>query len=114
MVIIKATCPACGEVDLTGDQVKLHIGVDADPDSYSFECPSCLAEVRKPADSRVVQLLLSGGVAVEDGSGELARVRRQHPTSPRRAPAITYDDLLEWHSELEAGVLEDFLRSAAA
>jgi hypothetical protein len=114
MVIIKATCPACGEVDLTGDQVKLRIGADAEPDSYAFECPSCLQQIRKPADPRVVQLLLSGGVTLEDAASDLVSVRRQHPASPRRAPAITYDDLLEWHSELEAGVLENFLRSAAA
>jgi hypothetical protein len=29
-------------------------------------------------------------------------------------PAITYDDLLEFHNELESGVLENFLRNAAA
>lgn len=114
MVIIKATCPACGEVDLTGDQVTLHIGVDSEPDSYAFECPSCLEQVRKPADARVAQLLISGGVALDDGTGDPGRAYRQHPASLRRAPAITYDDLIEWHSELEAGVLEDFLRSAAA
>lgn len=111
MVIIKATCPTCGEVDLTGDQVKLRIGIDDEQDSYAFACPECTEVIRKPADARVVQLLISGGVELEDPLAEFAAPR--HPAL-RRAPAITYDDLLEWHSELESGVLENFLRSAAA
>lgn len=126
MVIIKATCPTCGEVDLVGDQVKLHIGIDEEPDWYSFDCPRCLEVIRKPADARVVQLLLSGGVGfVEPASDNQGGPAGDagHPSGgamgdrlsgPRPAPAITYDDLLDWHRELEAGVLENFLRSAAA
>src|ERR1700716_3701706 len=116
MVIIKTTCPSCGEVDLTAEKVELRIALGGTGSSYAFDCPRCTDRVRKPADSRVVQLLISGGVAPEvpaekaQASGRpTARVptageTRHTPThvvSRPSSPAITYDDLLEFHTELE-------------
>ncbi|HEU5001343.1 MAG TPA: hypothetical protein VFW71_01000 [Actinomycetota bacterium] len=133
MVIIKTTCPTCGEVDLTADRVELRIAIGGAGSSYAFDCPRCCERIRKPADSRVVQLLISGGVAPEiepaakapavaaqtgseTASQAAAAAKAQHPSRAARpaAPPISYDDLLEFHRELEAGVLESFLRSAAA
>ena len=126
MVIIKTTCPSCGEVDLTAEKVELRIAIGGTGSSYAFNCPRCTDRVRKPADARVVQLLISGGVAPEvlpepaaGRSEERALAREQHPSHKRvtaksPAPAITYDDLIEFHKELESGVLESFLRNTAA
>ena len=129
MVIIKTTCPSCGEIDLTAEKVELRIALGGTGSSYAFDCPRCTDRIRKPADSRVVQLLISGGVAPEilaENTGEsverstkVATAREAHPTRTHVAsrpstPAITYDDLLEFHKELESGVLENFLRNAAA
>lgn len=117
MVIIKTTCPSCGEVDLTADKVELRIAIGGNGSSYAFNCPRCDDRVRKPADSRVVQLLISGGIAPEVvADDDDAAAREMHPShGPRtQAPAITYDDILEFHRELESGVLDNFLRSAAA
>lgn len=119
MVIIKTTCPKCGEVDLTSDKIALRIAVGGKGTSYTFECPQCTEQVRKPADSRVVQLLISGGVSPEVISDEQAAIeqnaRDQHAVhSPRTPlPPITYDDILEFHREIEDGVLENFLRNAS-
>jgi len=137
MVIIKTTCPSCGEVDLTADKVELRVAIGGEGSSYAFDCPRCTDRVRKPADARVVQLLISGGVAPEilpapepvSGSvpgpvsghllGPAEAARAAHPSSHRgaaggMAPAFTYDDLIEFHKELEAGVLENYLRNTAA
>jgi hypothetical protein len=129
MVIIKTTCPSCGEVDLTAEKVELRIALGGTGSSYAFDCPRCTDRVRKPADSRVVQLLISGGVAPEilaekaeasvERGAKVAAARDAHPARAHVAsrpstPAITYDDLLEFHKELESGVLENFLRNAAA
>lgn len=130
MVIIKTTCPTCGEVDLTADRVELRIAIGGNGSSYAFDCPRCCERIRKPADSRVVQLLISGGVAPEiepanapaavapaaQATEAAATAKAQHPSRVGRpaAPPISYDDLLEFHRELEAGVLETFLRNAAA
>jgi len=128
MVIIKTTCPSCGEIDLTAEKVHLRIALGGTGSSYAFDCPRCSDRIHKPADSRVVQLLISGGVAPEiltettgdaDRTAKVATARDAHPTRTHVAsrpstPAITYDDLLEFHNELESGVLENFLRNAAA
>ncbi|MGH2718063.1 MAG: hypothetical protein ACRDJU_05745, partial [Actinomycetota bacterium] len=111
MVIIKTTCPNCGEVDLTADKVQLRIAIGGNGSSYAFDCPVCTDRIRKPADSRVVQLLIQGGIAPEvvgddevqsSGSEPASReatARELHPATAGRppAPALTYDDLLEFH-----------------
>jgi hypothetical protein len=115
MVIIKTTCPKCGEVDLTAEKVELRIAIGGKGTSYSFDCPSCTDRVLKPADARIAQLLISGGVAPEIITDERSDAEPK-PAKPARpqAPALTYDDLLEFHRQLESGVLEKFLRNAAA
>ena len=50
MVIIKTTCPTCGEVDLTADRVELRIAIGGSGSSYAFDCPRCCERIRKPAD----------------------------------------------------------------
>ena len=50
MTTIKATCPTCGEVALTPDDIELRVDQDRTEGSfYGFECPRCTAQVRKPA-----------------------------------------------------------------
>ncbi len=96
MTTIKATCPTCGEVALTPDEVELWIDRGARDDSfYAFTCPACLCVVRKPADERVIRLLTSGGVEVRD-------VAPAAPPRPPRfdGPAFTHDDLLDFHTLL--------------
>ena len=114
MVIIKTTCPSCGEIDLTAEKVELRIALGGTGSSYAFDCPRCTDRVRKPADARVAQLLISGGVAPEV-IGDDQGAPEQQPTHPRKTAApLTYDDLLEFHKELESGVVETFLRNHAA
>lgn len=62
MTIIKATCPCCGDVELTRDQVRLTVHPVRDRSNYSFVCPKCDDEVVKPAGSEVIRLLKMGGV----------------------------------------------------
>ncbi len=101
MTTIRATCPTCGEVGLTPDEIELRVDeTDASASYYAFACPSCFDTVRKPADDRVVRLLISGGVEV------LAMVPAGPP--PRRlserfdGPTISHDDLLDFHALLSS------------
>lgn len=96
MVTIKATCPACGEVSLGPADIDLYVDRGGPHGSaYSFDCPHCRSRVRKPADDRVVRLLVSGGVQARRET----RPRRleQVADSVRTAPALTPDDLLDFH-----------------
>lgn len=98
MTTIKATCPACGEVALTPDEMALHVDSSgAGRSSYEFCCPDCGDAVRKPADDRIVRLLMSGGVPVVDDPAEPAALQ-----SRMTGPQFTHDDLLDFHTLLES------------
>ena len=110
MTTIKATCPTCGEVGLTPQDIELRVDdSDTTASFYAFDCPSCMGNVRKPADERVVRLLISGGVEVQP----LAQT-----PPPRRlferydGPKFTKDDILDFHLLLERDDLLTALLSA--
>jgi hypothetical protein len=95
MTTIKATCPDCGEVDLTADDILLRIGAGEGSNTYGFSCPRCAEFVEKPADERVIRLLLSGGVMPM-----LVHVPAE-ALEPRSGPPINHDDLLSFHELLQ-------------
>ena len=108
MTTIRATCPTCGEVGLTPDEVELHVDPTGHRQaSYCFDCPSCLELISKPADERIVRLLASGGVPVRE-SQDAERA------AGAGGPSLTYDDLLDFHDLLETdgwfGELIELLR----
>jgi hypothetical protein len=89
MTTIKASCPCCGDVDLTPPQVRLVVCSVETWSYYSFVCETCHEEVRKPAAPQVVALLTSGGVRPERWSIP-AEALEEHD-----GPAITHDDVLD-------------------
>ena len=104
MTTIKASCPTCGEVELTSADIALMVCSYAPLSYYAFHCPSCLDEVRKPADDHVISLLMSGGV--EATVWEVPEEALEAHTGP----AISYDDLLDLVLALES---DDFLAAHA-
>ncbi len=90
MTTIKASCPTCGEVELTPADVSLVVCSHAPLSYYAFSCPGCTEQVRKPADDHVVSLLVSGGVpaSVWDLPGEALELHD--------GPRLSYDDLLDF------------------
>lgn len=102
MTTIKATCPGCGEVDLTADDIVLRIGASKTVNTYGFSCPDCREFVTKQADDRVIRLLLSGGV-VPVPVHVPAEALEVHA-----GPPLTHDDLLDFHQQLaQDGWLEE-------
>ncbi len=93
---IRATCPACGEVELTPPDVELRVCRVEERSFYAFVCPECYRTVSKPADRRVVRLLTSGGVPAQPWDPP------EEALEPRSGPALTWDDLLDLHLELES------------
>ncbi len=94
MTTIKASCPTCGEVELTPEDVALMVCTHAPLSYYAFECQSCGVEVRKPADDHVVSLLVSGGVPAQvwELPGEALE--------DKGGPVLSYDDLLDFALQL--------------
>jgi hypothetical protein len=104
MTTIRVSCPHCGAVDLTPEEVRLRIVGTLErvvgPDShYAFTCPSCCEQIAKPADQKVADILRSGGVEaeiVDEAAAGLA-----HPEDPPAGPMLSFDDLIDFHVLLE-------------
>lgn len=65
MTTIKTTCTRCGDIHLTPNDVALELRPGGREGDYTFTCPSCTFEQRRPANSRVVSVLLATGVHFE-------------------------------------------------
>jgi len=92
MTTIKASCPSCGDVELTPQQVRLVVCSVKSWSYYAFTCTTCQDEVRKPAGRDVVALLISGGVVAEPWNVP-AEALEEHSGA-----ALSYDDVLDFVS----------------
>lgn len=104
MTVIKASCPSCGDVELSPRQVRLVVCSVEERSFYSFACSTCGDEVRKHAGEDVVALLRTGGVLPERWVIP-AEVLEVHD-----GPALSHDDLLDFCLWLESA---DLLSAAA-
>lgn len=104
MATIRATCADCGDVELSSDDVLVRVCVDNGEGTYAFRCPACAMAVSKPAEPRVVELLIASGVRLDRWRlpAELDETRAGEP--------IDHDDLLDFHRLLaDEGRLNDEL-----
>ncbi len=65
MTTIKTTCQRCGDIHLTPNDVSLELRPGGQEGDYHFRCPTCTAHQSRPANSRVVSVLLATGVQFE-------------------------------------------------
>jgi hypothetical protein len=95
MAIIRASCPDCGDVELTSRDVTVRVNSVTNEGSYAFQCPECQLAVSKAAEPRIIDLLVSSGVElyVWKMPAELLE--------ERAGPPINYDDLLTFHYDLQ-------------
>ncbi|HEX4979934.1 MAG TPA: hypothetical protein VFV35_07710 [Acidimicrobiales bacterium] len=95
MATIRASCPTCGDVELTSRDVTVQVCATNNQGSYAFRCPDCRVAVSKLAEQRIVDLLVSSGVRLSVWSlpAEL--------DEPRSGAPLNYDDLLELHLLLQ-------------
>ncbi len=96
MTTIKASCPVCGDVELTPEQMRLVVCNRQEWSYYAFQCTTCADEVRKPADAEIVSLLKSGGVGVTPWHIP-AEALEEHT-----GPVISYDEILDFALWLES------------
>ncbi len=95
MKTIRATCGDCGDIELGADEVRVRVCADDESSSYSFRCPACRTAVVKPAQHRIVELLVAAGVALSTWS------RSSGPAEGRStAGPITHDEVLDFHQRL--------------
>ena len=108
VAMIRASCPTCGDVELTTRDVRVLLCSTNYQSSYAFQCPSCRVAVAKPAEPRVVDVLLASGISLSvwHMPAELDEV---HTGAP-----ISYDDLLEFHFRLRGDVDVDTLLASGS
>jgi hypothetical protein len=90
---------------MKAEAISLELFDDGEQGQYAFTCPDCSADVTRPADRKVVALLLAVGVNAHEAPAATAP---DEPTlapedqgpSPH-APAFTLDDLIDLHFLLE-------------
>ena len=94
VALVRASCPSCGDVELPGTALQARRCETTGEGSYSFGCPECSTVVVKPADQRLLDLLVASGIPMTVWSlpSELAE---DHTGDP-----ISYDDILAFHDLL--------------
>jgi hypothetical protein len=95
MTTIRTSCPICGDVELAPSDLSLQLEAVTGVGTYHFECPHCEQVQARPANHRVVSILLATGVAYE--------VCEDEP--------ITESEIDEFVSQLEGGDWREYLRS---
>jgi len=102
MATIRASCPDCGDIELTTHDMTVRVCAEDQRGSYVFRCPACQMAVTKAAEARIVDLLVSSGVELIVWTPPL-ELREPHPVGD----PFTHDDLLKFHELLqEDGWLE--------
>jgi hypothetical protein len=107
MTTIRTNCPTCGEVDMGTAAISLRLSGDGGQAAYAFTCPECRIHVSKQANRKTVALLVAAGVEVRrlnatEVDEPLAHEIPVEDLSPiPDAPALTIDDLIAFHFELE-------------
>src|ERR1700675_1571773 len=69
MTTIRTTCPRCGEVDMGPQAILLSVRQNGREGSYRFTCPSCSDDGEKRADPKIVAVLVSAGVDIDQSEG---------------------------------------------
>jgi hypothetical protein len=93
--VIKASCHDCGDVELRVDDLEVRVCTQDEQGTYVFRCPSCQMSVVKPAEQRIVDMLVATGVPL---------IEWQLPAElyePREGLPITHDDLIDFHHLLQ-------------
>jgi hypothetical protein len=110
ITVIKTWCSACGELELTSDDLHLHTFKPAhrtgDRNFYEFVCPSCAQLIQRFADVYAVRALRLGEVPETciELPGEYFDPKREWTL------ALSERDLAAFRTALDAG---DFLADAS-
>jgi hypothetical protein len=94
---------------MSAEAISLQIAGDGERGQYTFTCPDCSADVTRPADRKVVALLLAAGVGAEGAPApseapELPSLPAEDRDPSPYAPAFTLDHMIDLHFLLEDDV----------
>jgi predicted RNA-binding Zn-ribbon protein involved in translation (DUF1610 family) len=94
MTTIRTTCAVCGDVELVPTELALELTAMSGTGNYVFACPDCGDTQRRPANHRVVSILLATGVAYEV-------IDERGPITEREIAAFADElDRVDWADQL--------------
>lgn len=93
--VIKASCHDCGDVELGVEQLRVRVCTADTQGTYVFRCPTCQMSVAKPAEQRIIDLLVASGVELVEWRLP-AELFEAH-----QGAAICHDDLIDFHRLLQ-------------
>ena len=94
--VIKASCHDCGDVELGVAELSVRVCTADTQSSYVFRCPTCQMSVSKPAEQRIIDLLVASGVELIEWRLP-AELFEAH-----EGQALTHDDLIDFHHLLQS------------
>lgn len=94
MAKIEVNCPTCGAVLCRGSDFSLRTW-EGTGTYYIFTCPMCGEVVQRLADARTVEILIA------EGARPPMRNVPAEFFEAHNGPALTIDDLLDFHELLE-------------
>jgi hypothetical protein len=97
MATIRASCPDCGDVELTTVDMTVRVCSEDQRGTYAFRCPACTMAVTKSAEPRIVDLLVSSGVELQVWTLP-AELREPRPIGE----PFSHDDLIAFHELLDS------------
>ncbi len=106
--VIKASCHDCGDVELGIDQLRVRVCTADTQGTYVFRCPTCQMSVSKPAEPRIIDLLVASGVQLIEWRLP-AELFEEHHGAP-----ISHDDLIDFHRLLQTDDWFDSVRPRGA
>ncbi|MFO0971058.1 MAG: hypothetical protein U0520_01765 [Candidatus Saccharimonadales bacterium] len=109
MSTILCSCPDCGDIEVTDNDMKVITKESDDKSFYRFTCTKCNTIVLRDAEPRIVQLLIASGVLHkrwDDRAAEMDEIRERWQGENAAAP-ITHNDAIEFHKLLDG---QDWLK----
>ncbi len=99
------------------EAILLSVRDDGREGSYRFTCPGCADDVEKRADRKIVALLVSAGVDIEQSDRDPAEAATLFDDEDERplptGPAFSIDDVIEFHFLLQDDrYIQDFFASS--
>jgi len=107
MATVRTNCPTCGLVDLSTVRIRIQPGPVGHASTFTFNCPVCGKLVAKAANLGLLRFKKNDATRIKISNNFL-----RSSNVKVRGPAFTYDDLLDFHFQLDsdaeiAGFFED-------
>ena len=95
MHLLRLYCQTCGDIEVLNINIELRICLDNEVADYNFRCPKC-----EMTDSIIIDQGFKGFLFNNEVHVTAWRLPAELQERPVGLAAITHDDLIDWHEQL--------------